>query len=368
MSERTFANLNQVRLSAGQTESWTSNDATIDYGFSQFDSEEDTSTGAEREKALELEMAAKQDFEKKLERAQLDVATASNDAKAARTAAAEAAQAMKQAQQHTKNTESYMRQDAANREADVKKEFQAACELAAAKSELAEAKALHEKLLNEAIEKVEKNIKKARESRKNAPPLTDQVKIPASLTFGNIMNAMYSDEMFFIFNKENRRKYRHYRLDRPIGNPIGGGSFTADCEKLESTKITPRWPTSIYVRMVGWGGAQIIGMVKVSYRDITLVRGTDVHQEVDSLTMELEDDEIITAVTIVKERSVNRVEGAKYVRFHTNTGRTASCGKCNKDDEQMKCHAPLREGMIGLKGFYGRHGHIIDRIGLIWGK
>ena len=108
-----------------------------------------------------------------------------------------------------------------------------------------------------------------------------------------------------------------------------------------------------------------MGWYTVNYNKGMLQRGDSKRMAVETLSMDLSQGEYITKSKLAVVHHADNVSGMIYVEFETSQGRVESVGHPHWY-HIIEVVPPA--GFLGLKGFYGCHGDVIDRMGVIWGK
>jgi len=178
---------------------------------------------------------------------------------------------------------------------------------------------------------------------------------------------MRPHERTFVTSRENMFKFRSYRFDMPCGTATG--HHFNDAADLQIAIIPVTWPTRIEINLdQGWEDWKypIVGWYKVCYGEVTLERG-DKRTPIQTLSMELSPGEFITKVKLAAGSYIGKwgVSGLRYVEVETSQGRVKSVGDAH--GQQIIEETPPT-GFLGLKGFYGGYGAVVDRMGAIWGR
>ncbi|KAH6980671.1 hypothetical protein BKA56DRAFT_685543 [Ilyonectria sp. MPI-CAGE-AT-0026] len=204
-------------------------------------------------------------------------------------------------------------------------------------------------------EKKQQDLEKARPPPPPEPPLVDLYRSSALLQFK-------PKDLEFLKSDANRRKYAKYRFEAPVGSE-GGGRFN-DAEVLEnSPAIPPTWPKTVKLLMRAWNDEYLLSQVQVVYQHHNLTWG-GAGTVVKTIPIDLSDDERINRVVFGRGSAEKGIQGVSYVEVQTTSGRVFKGG--NQENAQMQIFEPFG-GAIGLKGFWGMRGDVLDMIGPIWG-
>ena len=172
--------------------------------------------------------------------------------------------------------------------------------------------------------------------------------------------AMTAHERAFVTSLENKLKFQSYRFDMTCGS-AGGGSFN------DAMRILPEtWPKRIEINLVNYENLShpVVGCYKVHYDKFTLQRGDNKRTSVRAFAMNISQGEFITKVRLATS-SRGDLRGVIYVEFSTSQGRVEWVGDA-RGNQPIEGNPPA--GFLGLKGFYGGHGGVVDRMGAIWGR
>ena len=205
-----------------------------------------------------------------------------------------------------------------------------------------------------------------------APQATAQAATPEAtiaalpaLCHPDILRDLQPSERAWVETEDHRRAYGgKYSIDRAIGNPEDGAPNFVDCETLAGTSIPTAWPSRMEVRLVSWGSESIVGWIQLLYDQVHLTHGSEKGQVISTLILEMAPDEKITSVKLRKGDRQWGVEGVAFMEVETSYGQVKSVGNRGNENEVVKFWT--QDG--GLKGFYGRDGDVVDRLGLIWGR
>ena len=170
--------------------------------------------------------------------------------------------------------------------------------------------------------------------------------------------AMRPNEREFVTTPKNKSEFRFYRFDMPCGSDSGNPFNNA--RELQTASGT--WPKRIQINFVQYvaGKYPIVGRYKLYYNQLTLQHGKS-DRLVQTLSMDLPKGEYITKLKLATE---SNVLGLIYLEIETNQGRVQSIGDAH-GHHIIEMVPPT--GFLGLKGFYGCYGDVMDRMGAIWG-
>lgn len=175
---------------------------------------------------------------------------------------------------------------------------------------------------------------------------------------------MCADELEFVSSSRNKSEFRSYRFDMPCGSATG--LYFNDATELQTA--SEAWPTRIDINFINWGPREypIVGWYCIRVGQVTLLRGKQAGPVIQTLSMDLSQGEFITKVKLAEENSCKEgVPWIMYVEVETSQGRVNSAGHA-LGHHIIEGTPPA--GFLGLKGFYGRHGEVVDRMGAIWGR
>ena len=193
------------------------------------------------------------------------------------------------------------------------------------------------------------------------PPLPPAA--PESLCIPEVLAALGVEEKSFMESPDNQRDYEDYRFDMPCGS-VGGGFFN-DAKELHGTMVPEIWPRRLEIVLVSWGNGPIIGWLMVHYDQVRLTHGNDHGNAFGTLAINLNEGEYITRIKMSKGTHICGVEGVMFVEVGTSQGRVERVGS-DRGLDTTECVPP--QGFLGLKGFFGWQGEVIDRLGAIWGR
>lgn len=182
-------------------------------------------------------------------------------------------------------------------------------------------------------------------------------------TSGSTLN---SHEHSYLDNEANRKAWQKYRfgIARGCFEEDDGGCFN-DCTALEATSVPTTWPTRIEIKMVWWRQPNaVVGSFKVIYSNTQLSHGATGLPLVYTLTLDLAEGERVTKIRMSNGPLVWEHYGVSFVELTTNLGTVRSIGRAEGDVIETSVY----DGCEGLKGFYGKSGDMVDRMGPIWGK
>ena len=177
--------------------------------------------------------------------------------------------------------------------------------------------------------------------------------------------AMREHDRAFVTSSENKLKFQSYRFGMTCGS--AGGTPFNDAVELQTAIVPMTWPKGIEISLVKYEELvhPIVGRFRVYYDQFRLERGSNIGTVVETFSMDMSYKELITRVTLVTDNSGPGHHGVTFVSFDTSQGRWGRVGK-------LRGKQPIVErpptGFLGLKGFYGCQGNIIDSMGAIWGQ
>lgn len=150
----------------------------------------------------------------------------------------------------------------------------------------------------------------------------------------------------------------------PCGS-AGGNPFN-DAVELQTVIVPVAWPKCIEIDLVSYGGLKypIVGCYRVHYDQFTLQRGGSIGAVMQTFSMSMSYRELIAKVRLATT-SGSGFQGVIYVEFCTNQGRFGRVGNRQGNDV---IEESLPTGFLGLKGFYGGQGDVVDSMGVIWGQ
>ncbi|KAF5602070.1 uncharacterized protein FSUBG_7905 [Fusarium subglutinans] len=210
--------------------------------------------------------------------------------------------------------------------------------------------------MKDSVKNVQDKVQeKEKEIKKEAPA--------ADICSDSIKEHLIEQELAFVDDEDNKRKYSQYRFDRSVGKPTGG--FFVDAIVLEKAMFPVSWPESIEIRLRVWGNGKV-KLVRTMYQQTHQTHGTNSGETQTSMILDLEEGEVVNLVKLGKGNAHGGMTGVGFVELQTSKSRKASVGSEELCDEVIEC-APY-DGCTGLKGFWGGKGDLIDRLGPIWGK
>lgn len=191
---------------------------------------------------------------------------------------------------------------------------------------------------------------------------------PPPILYNDVVKAFLNGpEKTMLDGEEIRRSWSAYRFDIPAGDPHEGDESKrfVDCRQLMETSVPTSWPTRIEVMMVDWRMPnQVIGSIRVSYSNVQLYHGTEKGTPAGTLTIDLIGGKKVIAVNMCTGPAVWGTHGVSWIEFGLSDGTSKAIGTQHGTPIRTAIHW----GMTGMKGFFGRSGDIIDRIGVIWGS
>ena len=173
---------------------------------------------------------------------------------------------------------------------------------------------------------------------------------------------MTPHEREFVTSPEGKSIFQSYRFDMPCGST--SGSPFNDAADLQTSMIPSTWPRQLEINLVKywWGDCPIVGWYEIHYGQLILRRGSHAHTVVKRLSISLSEGELITKVRLAVGE---KARGVSYVEVMTSQGQVESVG--DAQGRQIIERTPPT-GFLGLKGFYGGKGSVVDRMGAIWGQ
>jgi len=177
--------------------------------------------------------------------------------------------------------------------------------------------------------------------------------------------AMREHDRAFVTSSENKLKFQSYRFGMICGS-ADGNPFN-DAVELQTALVPVTWPKRIEIDLIKYWTVEypVVGCYKVYYDQFTLVRGSNMNGTVvQTFSMDMSYRELITRVKLAKNPKQD-FRGVIYVEFRTNQGRWGQVG--NLQGSHIIDERPPT-GFLGLKGFYGSQGSIVDSMGAIWGQ
>lgn len=201
--------------------------------------------------------------------------------------------------------------------------------------------------------------------------ITIRVEYDRYLSKEEDINLMNNQEREFVTLRANQAKYvGKYSLSAPVGNLRAGKSFNILVNRLDAVPVG--WPKEIVFTMVTLNDSDDdemrLGRIAVFYGDSRkspLVYGTLPDRDSKTTTINLDAGERII-----------------HTRIMTPPDKSYVCGLVIKTSQKKKHIIPdgfeLDETLTytttipfesgGLKGFWGRYGKTIDRLGVVWGS
>ena len=188
----------------------------------------------------------------------------------------------------------------------------------------------------------------------------------ADICAPTIVPYLNSAEQAFVSSPENKRLYSTFRFDRPTGHD-GGGPFNDAVELLQQVggALPSLWPRTIEIQMIQWSTQRIVRRIEVDYVDSQVRFGHGSEGTVaESLTISLAQGERINRLKLGKGEDIWAVEGVAYVEVFTTAGQNLRIG--DPTGKEVIDYYPY-DGCVGLKGFWGGQGDVIDKLAPIWG-
>ncbi len=202
---------------------------------------------------------------------------------------------------------------------------------------------------------------KAEDVAAKAPPAPSAAPICAD----HIIPHLNAAEQAFVNSDDNRRRYANFRFDQPTGHD-GGGPFNDAVTLFEKQSATGEalWPKVIEIQMIQWSTQRIVRRVEVDYYQLQLEHGS-VGTVADSLTIYLAPDERINRMRMGKGDEIWAAEGVAYLEVWTTAGQNLRIG--DSTGRELIDYYPY-DGCVGLKGFWGCQGDVLDKLAPIWAK
>ncbi|KAF3190642.1 hypothetical protein TWF788_008163 [Orbilia oligospora] len=185
-----------------------------------------------------------------------------------------------------------------------------------------------------------------------------------------LTDANPNDEKEFFTRANKDRAYSRLQLSEALGSNIGGTSFNCAHQLVKHTADSMPWPTLLVVRLstsksLGLDNRSfVITHVKTQYSNEEVIEqgSTDLKRKQEHW-FEIEEGTYIVKGTF----SVKEGVGLGYMQLMLSNGEEIEVdGHLKEPLTSLVVEAP--EGFLGARGFWGREGGIIDRLGLVWGK
>ncbi|KAF5689353.1 hypothetical protein FCIRC_1457 [Fusarium circinatum] len=177
--------------------------------------------------------------------------------------------------------------------------------------------------MKDSVKNVQDKVQeKEKEIEKEAPA--------AEICSASIKEHLIEQERAFVDAEDNKRKYSRYRFDRSVGNPSGG--FFVDAVVLEKAMLPVSWPESIEIGLRVWGNGKV-KLVRTMYQQTHQTHGTDRGVTQTSMTLILEEGEVVNRVKLGKGDDHGGMAGVGFVELHTSKSRKASIGSPELCDE-----------------------------------
>lgn len=189
------------------------------------------------------------------------------------------------------------------------------------------------------------------------PPLSLQ---PSSVTLCNpaILPSLNQNEVDFVTNPKNAETYKAFHFGQPIGSLYGGTSFN-DAPDLLNAVGADEWPTRLEIAATS---ENLVHRIKLIYSKFTSSH-TAQHVPYKAGSVGNVRETIPANAKIIKISFADRLT---YIAVELSNGRKYACGFRPTDPEALTV-CTLPEGCKGLKGFWGRDGLTLERLGPIWG-
>ncbi|KAF8419175.1 hypothetical protein EV426DRAFT_616215 [Tirmania nivea] len=198
--------------------------------------------------------------------------------------------------------------------------------------------------------------------RKTSEPVTSIDIHPLCTSAVEAMMSPY--ERAFVTSLDSKSEFQSYRFDIPCGSPFGA-PFN-DAAELQKAVVLVTWPKWIEINLVQYRDWEypMVGWYKIQYDQLTLQHGGTL-KAIKTLSMGLSHDELITKVRLAAGKCCRGLFGVIFMEIETSQGRVGSVGDAH-GNYIIEGVAPA--GFLGLKGFYGCEGKVVDKMGAIWGK
>lgn len=204
-----------------------------------------------------------------------------------------------------------------------------------------------------------------------AASMSSQTVIASALCTSDVEAHLSNTERAFMNSMDNKRRFAAYRFDIPCGAP--GVSFLSaafnDAETLACSRVPDTFPKRLEINMVYWGWEEselIVGRIEIVYDQMQpaqIIHGRRQGNALQTLALDFNRGEYVIRVRMAKGIMDLGEKGLSFIEVTTNQGRMEMVGR--EAGEIMDTIVPV--GMTGLKGFYGRQGGVVDRLGVIWG-
>lgn len=184
---------------------------------------------------------------------------------------------------------------------------------------------------------------------------------PANITTPGLALEMSASDQAWVNDDANKRTYAEFRFDRHTGS--GGGGFFNDAMELKKPITPPTWPQRLEIRMLSWGGHNIVRNVEVVYDNLRLWHGSE-GAVVESVTVRLAPGEKVNRIRMGQGQETWGVEGVAFVELYTTSGQVCRVG--DEEGHRITDYYPF-DGADGFKGWWGSCGDVVDKLAPIWG-
>ncbi|KAF2994068.1 hypothetical protein E8E13_002557 [Curvularia kusanoi] len=197
-------------------------------------------------------------------------------------------------------------------------------------------------------------------SEKDAPP-TPETKpriavIPCDAKAATTLNQYEKD---FLANSDPS-KYESLRFVEPFGSMYNGSAFNDALDIAGGATQAADWPSRIEIDCAKEDGSIVISRIKFMYSNGWSFAHPTAQASPISVASSLYEE--------LKGAKIIRVEIEKRLRWiamKLSNGKLLSAGVCPHGAEVWTFELP--ENCNGLKGFWGRAGDKLERLGLVWG-
>ncbi|KAK4870831.1 hypothetical protein LT330_000068 [Penicillium expansum] len=210
-----------------------------------------------------------------------------------------------------------------------------------------------------AVKPAEKSVEQPIEtglSQQAPPPSLESASV--TLCDPAILSHLNQNEVDFVTNAKNAELYKAFYFGRPVGN-LYGGSFFNDAPDLLNAVGADEWPTRLEMDATS---ENFVHRIKLVYPKFTSSHAAE-HSPFSAGGVANVRETLPANAKIVEIRFTERLT---YVAVELSNGRKYACGTRPSNAAALITFS-VPEGFKGLKGFWGREGHSLERIGPIWG-
>lgn len=166
-------------------------------------------------------------------------------------------------------------------------------------------------------------------------------------------------EKDFLVNSDPSQ-YENLRFVEPFGSMYNGSPFNDALDIAGGATKATDWPSRIEIDCLKEDGSIVISRIKMIYSNGWNLAHPAAQNSSPPLISPLYEG--LKGAKIVRVKVERKL---RWIAFKLSSGENLSAGLCPEGAEVLTFELP--EKCTGLKGFWGRAGDKLERLGLIWG-